>query len=183
MIFSHIGAGHKDDSLSNEAELRDGAGSGTTNDQVGSLIGCTHIADEVCHLQIVGTSHLTKLLGNLGTIVFSCLPNELHIALTNQVKMLQDTFVDGTSPQATTHEQDGFLCRIEPERTYCLFMGDRRFEQGLTYRIARHHDAVGRKEAFHSLVGHAYFLCCLTQYLIGLACKGILLLNEAGNST
>ena len=55
-------------------------------------------------------------------------------------------------------------------------------EHILTHGIARHHDFVLRKEAFHIVIGHANLRGLLCQELIGHAGIGVLLLYEARNA-
>ena len=153
MVFSHVGTGHQDDGLADEAELADTAGAGTADDQVGSTIGGAHIADEVGHLQ-VGQLLVLQALLDVGKIEFSRLPEQLHIGLFHQVQMLQDALIDGACAKRATNKQDGLLRRVETEAANGILTRHLRLKQGLAYGIARQHDLLLREEALHTLVGH-----------------------------
>lgn len=60
MIFCHIRTGNEDDGFADETELRDAACAGTADDQVGSLIGSPHIADEVGDDEVGGQAPLSS---------------------------------------------------------------------------------------------------------------------------
>ena len=52
MVFGHVRAGHENDGLADKAELRDAAGSGTTDHEVGGTIGSGHVCDEGLRFEV-----------------------------------------------------------------------------------------------------------------------------------
>ena len=95
MVFCHVRARNQNHWLADEAELADAAGTGTADNQVGCLVGCTHVADEVGNLE--HRQFLAyHLLHDGSVVVLTCLPDKLHTAFLYQVEVLQHTLVDGS---------------------------------------------------------------------------------------
>ena len=103
MVFSHIGRRHEYNGFANEAELADGACSGTAYHEVGSLVCGSHVAYEVHHLEHWQLVVVLQLLGNRGAIVLACLPYKLHAALLYEVEMLQHALVNGSCSEASAN--------------------------------------------------------------------------------
>ena len=60
------------------------------DNQVGCLVGCTHVADEISNLE--HWQLLTfQLLHDGSIIVFTCLPDKLYAAFFYQVEVLEHT--------------------------------------------------------------------------------------------
>ena len=91
-------------------------------------------------------------------------------AFLHEVEVQKHALVDGSCTEASAHEQDGFLVRVETELLSCLFLGEGSLQYVLAYWISRHDDFVGREETFHSFVSHAYLFSLLCQELVGYTC-------------
>ena len=90
VVFGHVGRGHEDDGLAQQAKLRDAAGAGARDDQVGRGIGRGHVADEGRGLQVGRTAGFAEARGDFGVVVFSRLPHKLHVLLCgDDVQMAQ----------------------------------------------------------------------------------------------
>ena len=165
MVFCHIRAWHQDDRFSDEAEFRDAAGASTTDDEVGSTVGSSHVSDKVGHLQ-VGNLHALQALGYFRTIVFTRLPDKLYIRRTHEVKVLEHALVDRSGTQTSANEQDGLLGRVERLSLDGLFARYRGIKQCLTDRISCEDDLLCREETLHALVGYTDLLCFLGQQLV-----------------
>ena len=183
MVFRHVWTRHENHGFSDEAEFRDATRSSTADDEVGSLVSDTHISDEIGDFQVFRLFFLPHFRRNLFAVVFSRLPNELHIvALLHEVQMTQDALVNRPCTQTSANEQNRLLRRVETEGSHGLVAANGRFQQCLTNGISRQHQAVGREKSLHTLVGNADFLGFLAQNHIRFSGKGILFLNQVGNT-
>ena len=181
MVLGHIGRRNQDNRFAQQAELADGTGSGATDDQVGSLVGGTHIGDEVGDLQVRNVLSL-QALSNFSTIVLACLPDELDVAGLDEVQMLQHTLVDGAGTQAATNQQNGLLGRVETEGAHGIVVLQRGLQQLLAHGVTRQHNLIGREETLHALVSHTDFRRLLGQQLIGDTGIRVLFLQQTGDA-
>ena len=182
MIFCHVRAWNQDDGFAYEAELADAAGTGTADNQVGSLVSCAHVADEVHHLEHGQVRAVLQPLVNRGVIVLARLPDKLHSRRLNQVEVLHYALVHSPCAEASANDKYRLLVLVEAERAQGLGLRHLRVEQSLAHGVARLYDFVGREEAFHAVVGHAYTVNLLGEYLVRHAGIRVLLLYEAWNA-
>ena len=122
MVFGHIRTGHEDHRFADETEFGNTTSPSTADDKVGSAIGTTHVGNEVRHFQVRDALPLQPF-GNLGTVIFTRLPEELDVVRLNKVKMSEYTLVDGTCAKASAHQKNNLLIRIKSEVTGSLFTG------------------------------------------------------------
>ena len=110
------------------------------------------------------------------------MPDYLHITLLDIIQVLHHAFVDRPGTKRTTYYQNGLFLRVESETLNGFCLGHLVFQQGLTYRIARHDDFFGREETLHPFVGNTNLISLFSQQFVGHASIGILFLNQTGNA-
>ena len=182
MVFGHVGAGHQDDGLADEAELRDAAGTCAADDEVGSLVGSGHVADEVGDDQIGRTAFLLELFLYVLAVVLTRLPDELQARRRDVVQMLEHALVDGACTETAAHQEHRLLVGHEAKALQRLLASDGRVEQCLAHRVAGQHDLLCGEEALHAFIGHADLARFLGQQLVGDAGVAVLLLDETGDA-
>ena len=182
MVLRHIGAGHQDAGLAQQAQLADASGTGTADDEVGQTVSLVHAADEIGDNQVAWlTLHVNQLLYLL-LIVTARLPDELHRRRSDAREVAYDALVHGAGSQAAADEQDGGLRRIEPEGCGTFLARQGFVQQVLSHGIAGEQDAVLGEKAFHAFVGHTYLACLSCQRFVGQSGIAVLLLDETGDA-
>ena len=106
------------------------------------------------------------------------LPHKLHPALHNLGNRLDHGRVEREGAQTAAYQQDCLLVGVQPEELARLVAGQPVVTQILPHRVAGEHDFIGRKEALHTLVGHADGASLRGQQFVGDTRIGVLLLNE-----
>ena len=68
--------------------------------------------------------------------------------------MLQDTLVQSAGTQTATYDKHRLLGGVKAKGADSILVADSRVEQLLTNGISRHHNLIGREEAFHAFIGY-----------------------------
>ena len=180
MVFGHVGRRNEYHGLAYQAELGYAACTCAADYEVGGLVGCAHVADEVHDLQHGQVGASLQLLVDGGVIVLARLPDELHAGVPDVVQMGQHALVHRPCSEASAYYEHGFLAFVKTERAQGLGLGHIVFEQSLAHRVARLDYLASREEPLHAVVGHADAVNLLGEYLVRHAGVRVLLLYQAG---
>ena len=157
MIFGHIGRGHEDNRLAQQAKFGDTAGTGARDDQIGGRISVGHIRDKVRYLQVVGTFTARKFGLDGRTIIIARLPDELHLLLlADERQVAQNRIVQTACAERAAYNQHRSLSGSQTKLLDGFLFRAINVEQLFAHRIAGEDDFVSRKEALHTVVGYAY---------------------------
>ena len=185
MVFGHIGRRHENRRLSDQAQFRHRSGPGTPDHHVGSGISEVHPVDERTAPDTFRRTALHKF-GHLALIEFTGLPDHLQASFGgNTFHIGFHHVVQRARTEAAAHDQYHRLIRFEPEIGQCFGLPCcrvRPFGKTSAQRIARHHDALLRKETLHPLVSHADASGPRCEQLVRHPGVGVLLLDQRRNT-
>ena len=183
MVLGDIGRGHQNRGLAQQLQFRDGAGTGSGDNEVGGTIGHVHVADER-HLHHVLHARRFEGLTALLVIELARLPDDLDVIgpLTDVLQAADDGVVDGARSQAAADDEDGLLGGVKAHGLAGLFGCRPTVEQVAPDGIAGKHNLFGREKALHAFIGHTDAVGLSGQQFVGHAGIGVLLLQQGGNA-